>query len=403
MATTATPTLDDLFGPPVLERFPPSAAPLLHAQRARFRDTQPLANVTILHCVPITLSTTFKILCLVDAGATVYTVCSEFVPSDDEAVKLIQDASKVCDRLHHLSSQPEAADIKFDLLLDTCAEAARYVTPTIGGSELTLTGDLRFREMDLSYPILSVDNSRVKRVEDACGSTDGLMRALLSQIPDWSEAVDRKFVVFGYGKVGLGIAYRLRAIPGSVTVVEHNPETRALAASDGFDVLEATDVAGVEAAVAACYAVVTGTGVEAVISKNYSRSVFLPESGDGPWLANMGAIDEFGFDGATTVTHPKLLFDGRAVNFALKEPTTIGYLDPAFISHNLSAVALIETARRPDGSLDPAAVKEKYGTGVLALPKDIDDAVLTEWKAAGVADLDLELLGLALRGVGGIE
>lgn len=75
----------------------------------------------------------------------------------------------------------------------------------------------------------------------------------------------------------------------------------------------------------------------------------------------MGAEDEFGPGCAGAVQ-----FDGRPVNFCLKEPTTIQYLDPAFVSHNSAAEALLGKA---------------FDAGVHPLPESIDSVVLSSWMA----------------------
>ena len=99
-------------------------------------------------------------------------------------------------------------------------------------------------------------------------------------------------------------------------------------------------------------------------------------------MANMGAVEEFGpaFDKSS----PRLLFQGRAVNFALEEPTTIQYLDPAFVSHNASAELLMK----------PGSVAA-LGPGVHALPLEIDDSVLASWQSYH-AGRDAELLKVIL-------
>lgn len=122
-----------------------------------------------------------KIEVLVAGGADVTVTDTVFVPSDPAAVALVLEASATCDRLRHIASHADcAAAGTYDLVLDTCAEATALSVPRLGASELTLTGDLHFqsRTPPIGYPVLSVDNSVVKRVEDAIGSADGLMRAL---------------------------------------------------------------------------------------------------------------------------------------------------------------------------------------------------------------------------------
>ncbi len=121
----------------------------------------------------------------------------------------------------------------FDLTLDTCAEMAGHCSPTIGASELTLTGELLYRALAPAYPVISVDASRVKRVEDAIGSADGLVRALTALIPE--PLTSGPYVVFGFGKVGLGIAHRLAGLsPAGVTIVETSAIAMDLAKRLGY-------------------------------------------------------------------------------------------------------------------------------------------------------------------------
>ena len=121
----------------------------------------------------------------------------------------------------------------YDLVLDTIAEMASHVTPTVGAVELTRTGELLYRELAPAYPVISVDASRIKRVEDAIGSADGLVRAMRRLIIEPLEG--KPFVVFGFGKVGLGIAHRLSGLsPGAVTVVEASESALKLARSLGY-------------------------------------------------------------------------------------------------------------------------------------------------------------------------
>ena len=65
-------------------------------------------------------------------------------------------------------------------MLDCGGELAGKVVPRLGTIELTQTGERNYRhlEQSLSFPVISVDSSRLKRIEDRLGSADGLKRAL---------------------------------------------------------------------------------------------------------------------------------------------------------------------------------------------------------------------------------
>ena len=77
-------------------------------------------------------------------------------------------------------------------------------------------------------------------------------------------------------------------------------------------------------------------------------------------LVNMGSEDEWGakFD-AHEILNQKL-----AINFCLKQPTRILFLDPIFYAHNISIDLLL---------------KQKLPPGVCPLPQNLDLAILSRW------------------------
>ena len=93
--------------PALLTRFPREQAPLLHDQLKDFSERKPLAGVTIVHNVPVTLTTAVKIGVLVAAGADVTVTGTYFVPSDPQAVALVVEASKTCPSIRFVESHAE--------------------------------------------------------------------------------------------------------------------------------------------------------------------------------------------------------------------------------------------------------------------------------------------------------
>ena len=51
------------------------------------------------------------------------------------------------------------------MVLDTGGELAGRVTPLLGTVELTQTGEQAYRALNPSFPVISVDSSRLKRIE----------------------------------------------------------------------------------------------------------------------------------------------------------------------------------------------------------------------------------------------
>ena len=125
--------------PALLERFRREHAPLLHDQLADFTARKPLAGVTILHNVPVTLTTVVKIGVLVAGGADVTVTGTEYVPSDPKAVALIEAASKMCPRIRWIESHAECAG-KVRSLFCACRGATlptgREFRPCLAGLSL---------------------------------------------------------------------------------------------------------------------------------------------------------------------------------------------------------------------------------------------------------------------------
>ena len=51
------------------------------------------------------------------------------------------------------------------MVLDTGGELAGRVTPLLGTVELTQTGEQAYRALKPTFPVVSVDSSRLKRIE----------------------------------------------------------------------------------------------------------------------------------------------------------------------------------------------------------------------------------------------
>lgn len=85
-------------------------------------------------------------------------------------------------------------------------------------------------------------------------------------------------------------------------------------------------------------------------------------------LINMSAADEFG----PAFSEAEVENGKRPINFKLKKPTLLKYLDPVFYAHN-SVVALCHD--------------KKLRAGLQALPKELDDRLIREWHSIWGADI----------------
>lgn len=246
-----------------------------------------------------------------------------------------------------------------DWFLDVGAVLGRQRTPR-GAAEVTRTGVLHYQT--IPCPVVSADDCRSKRIEGFFGTGEGFIRAW-RQLRPGDPLEGRAVVVFGFGKIGRGVAHRLRRLPMAVTVVEADAAAQQRAEQDGFAWVSARPGPPLERALAAADIVISVTGHPGVIGASYPAEWF---RGTQTALVNLGAEDEFGppFDDSEIV-------GGRTLplNFHLDQPTLNRYVDAPLAAHLLALEAL---TREP----------ERWSPGIHPLPSAMDDWVIRSWRAA---------------------
>ncbi|MEG1980531.1 MAG: NAD(P)-dependent oxidoreductase, partial [Victivallaceae bacterium] len=197
-----------------------------------------------------------------------------------------------------------------------------------------------------SQPVFLADSGRVKVIETALGTGDGFCRAMKQLNLD--SLAGKKFTVFGFGKVGLGITLRLLECGCSVTVVEAPEKLSAIQCCPAVSYL---DRAAVNQALADSYCAVTATGRADAAGNCADFEQFF----NSPLLlANMGVEDEFG----ASVPAERVLNHKKPLNFILQEPTKLKYIDPTMALHNLGA-ELLCGGKLPPGIHEPDAGTEE--------------------------------------------
>jgi adenosylhomocysteinase len=263
---------------------------LLQRLRIQFSETKPFAGLTIGMCLHVEPKTAVLCSVLQAGGAKVVITGSPGTTKNEVAAALRHNGVIVFgqqedDRTRHkenivqvLSHDPHLfLDNGADLVATHLARANRG--QVFAGTEETTTGANRLRgelHSGLTFPIIVINDSPLKLImenEHGVGPTivEGFMREtnLLVQ--------SKRFVVFGYGSVGRGIARSLRRLGGQVTVVEVDP-IRALEA-----VLDGMSVSTLEEAIRVGEVFFTATGrPDAIAAESLDR---LP---DGAILANAG-------------------------------------------------------------------------------------------------------------------
>ena len=263
---------------------------LLQRLGEQFRQTQPFAGLTIGMCLHVEPRTAVLCSVLRAGGAQVVITGSPGTTKDDVAAAMRQDGIVVLGQQSdtgsiHLENIRQVLTYQPTLLLDNGADlVATYLAgarqwQVLASTEETTTGANRLRgelQGQVPFPIIVINDSPLKLImenEHGVGPSivEGFMREtnLLVQ--------SRSFVVFGYGSVGRGIARRLRALGGHITVVEPDGVRALEAVLDGMRVLP------LEAALGAGEVFITATGRGGVIAGDaFDR---LP---DGAILANAG-------------------------------------------------------------------------------------------------------------------
>ena len=316
--------------------------PSLRAQTERFRAERPFAGKALLDCTPLFANTLLKHVALLAGGAELTVGVSERIPHDPEIVRFLDGIGVPLLRDAASAARP------FDVILDCDGSQAGRV-PRVGVCELTRSGIYHYATS--RFPVVLVDDSRIKEIETSIGTGDGFMRAMRKfGHTDWA---GRKVVIFGCGKVGRGVAYRCTRAGASVTVVDRTDGGIPFERVHAEKVVDCRDLTAVRSAVDGCDFVVTATGVRGAM-KGYGLGPILRERGEIV-VAAIGIEDEWLDD----LDRARIVNNGEAVNFALDEPTLLRYIDPTMALSNQSAADLLAGAFTRPGICPPSAESER--------------------------------------------
>ena len=316
--------------------------PSLRAQVERFRAARPFAGRSLLDCTPVFANTLLKYVALLAGGADLAVSVSERIPHDPEVVRFLDEIG-----IPVLRDSADAAR-PFDVVLD-CDGSRADLKPRVGVCELTRSGIYHYASSRI--PVVLVDDSRIKEIETTLGTGDGFMRAMKKfGHADWT---GRKVVIFGFGKVGRGVAYRCVKEGAAVTVVDRTDAGIPFERLPSATIVDCGDLEAVRAAVAACDCLVTATGVKGAM-KGYGLGPLLRARGEIV-VAAIGIEDEW----LDELDRGCIVNGGEAVNFALDEPTLLRYIDPTMALSNESAADLLAGTFAEPGICRPSAESER--------------------------------------------
>ena len=282
-------------------------------------------DLKILHNIPLSLETVCKLESLLKSGAKVTVTQNKLAQpaTQPQAIDILTRAGVDIIFEHNKVSG------EYDFCLDCGAEFIDIITPKKGIVELSRSGALVYTNRKLDVPVLSVDDSKLKNLETYFGTADAFLRAFFMLTNETRETIkDKKFIVFGFGKVGKGIVNILKQHTNDIVVIDIDNQTLEYAAKLGVKAYNLIkERQQIEKEITNSFAIVSATGVKNVISKNFNvKEIF-----KGKYLVNAGS-NEFGY----MFDDKDILYDKKwPINFSLPDPTKMRYLDPVFYAHNI--------------------------------------------------------------------
>jgi len=324
-----------------------SSAPLLTQQIDEF-DLDLLREYSLTHNTPLFGNTVVKLMPFIKNRIKIYVTSPNFIGFD----------RKVADYLNNINvffDFDKNKCAKGDIFLDCTGDLIDFGKPK-AVSELTQSGSKKYEIRNLDIPVVSIDNSRLKLLEDYFGTGEAFVHAFKENVN--SNITGKHFIILGFGKVGKGIARSLIKEKSVVTIIDKDLKALEYAQKKSIHFLPLDEKDELKSLIKGAYCFITVTGVTGIISKSWFLNDLLKSN---IILANMGGEDEYG----ELVPSDRVLNNKVPLNFLRDEPTEIKYLDPAFYAHNLCFKLFCEG---------------KIKKGFQPLPEEYDLQILEKWK-----------------------
>lgn len=306
--------------------------PALRSQIDSWETRRPFAGLSILDGTPVFRNTMVKYLALLTGGADLTVVLGEGIPYDPAIAQLLPEFG-----IPVLSTN-KACQKQFDVVLD-CAGVNSMVKSKFGYVELTRSGLYHYR--NCRQPVFFVDASRVKEIETALGTGDGFRRGMAQA--GFGDFKGRRIVLFGYGKVGRGIAFYARLEGAELIVVDDSSRVKP---PEGCLLVDYRQRDAVEAALEKAWCVVTATGRAGALAGIFDMKKL---ANGNALIANMGVEDEFGPE----LPAERVLNHKAPLNFMLEEPTLLKYIDPSMALNN-AGISVLMAGGLSGGIVEPS-------------------------------------------------
>ena len=372
--------------------------PVLRGIGEDFKREKPFAGMKVALSVHLEAKTAYLCRVMEMGGAKMYVTGSNPLSTqDDVAAALVSGGMNVfaeygCSMEQYEQCLEEVLKVGPNIIIDDGGDLVHLmhtkytdlIPNVIGGCEETTTGINRLRIMsrngELKFPMVMVNDADCKHMFDNRYGTgqsvwDGICRTT-------NLIIAGKYVVIsGYGWCGKGVTLRAKGLGAKVIVTETDPVRALEAVMDGYEVMPMAEAAKI----GDIFCTVTG-GRDIITAEHF------PLMKDGAILSNAGhfniEVDMEALEGMAVrkyearhniqgyvMPNGKTLFtiaEGRLVNLAAAAGHPAEIMDMSFAIQALSAQFLANN-------------KGKLSADVVAVPKDIDEAVARrKLKAMGV-------------------
>ena len=372
--------------------------PVLRGIGEDFKREKPFAGMKVALSVHLEAKTAYLCRVMEMGGAKMYVTGSNPLSTqDDVAAALVSGGMNVfaeygCSMEQYEQCLEEVLKVGPNIIIDDGGDLVHLmhtkytdlIPNVIGGCEETTTGINRLRIMsrngELKFPMVMVNDADCKHMFDNRYGTgqsvwDGICRTT-------NLIIAGKYVVIsGYGWCGKGVTLRAKGLGAKVIVTETDPVRALAAVMDGYEVMPMAEAAKI----GDIFCTVTG-GRDIITAEHF------PLMKDGAILSNAGhfniEVDMEALEGMAVrkyearhniqgyvMPNGKTLFtiaEGRLVNLAAADGHPAEIMDMSFAIQALSAQFLANN-------------KGKLSADVVAVPKDIDEAVARrKLKAMGV-------------------
>ena len=372
--------------------------PVLRGIGEDFKREKPFAGMKVALSVHLEAKTAYLCRVMEMGGAEMYVTGSNPLSTqDDVAAALVAGGMNVfaeygCSMEQYEQCLEEVLKVGPNIIIDDGGDLVHLmhtkytdlIPNVIGGCEETTTGINRLKIMsrkgELKFPMVMVNDADCKHMFDNRYGTgqsvwDGICRTT-------NLIVAGKYVVIsGYGWCGKGVTLRAKGLGAKVIVTETDPVRALEAVMDGYEVMPMAEAAKI----GDIFCTVTG-GRDIITAEHFllmKDGAILSNAGHFNIEVDMEALEKMAVrkyearhniqgyvmpDGRTLFT----IAEGRLVNLAAADGHPAEIMDMSFAIQALSARFL-------------ALNKGKLAADVVAVPKDIDEAVARrKLKAMGV-------------------